>query len=37
MALPIFTPAAHDAVASRESDMIDCTDISAQKPEATNR
>ena len=37
MALPISTPTAHDAVASREGDTIDRIDTCSRKPEATNR
>jgi len=37
MAHLISTPAAHDAVAGREGDTIDCVDTCAQNPEATNR
>ena len=36
MALPISTPAAHDAVASRKGDTVDCIDATARKPEATS-
>ena len=37
MAHLISTPAAHEAVASREGDTIDRIDTCAQNPEATNR